>query len=101
MPLHRRLPKRGFHNLFRNEFAVVNLDVLAEAFEAGTVVTPELMRERGLLRGATRPVKVLGAGRSVGRADRPRRQVQRQGRRRRLPPPVARPKRSPPQPAAE
>jgi large subunit ribosomal protein L15 len=62
MPLHRRLPKRGFHNLFRKEFAVVNLDVLAEAFEAGTVITPELMRERGLLRGATRPVKVLGRG---------------------------------------
>jgi len=62
MPLHRRLPKRGFHNLFRKEFAVVNLDVLAGAFEAGTVVTPELMRERGLLRGATRPVKVLGRG---------------------------------------
>jgi large subunit ribosomal protein L15 len=41
---------------------VVNLDVLAEAFEAGTVITPELMRERGLLRGATRPVKVLGRG---------------------------------------
>jgi large subunit ribosomal protein L15 len=62
MPLHRRLPKRGFHNLFRKEFAVVNLDVLAGAFESGTVVTPELMRERGLLRGATRPVKVLGRG---------------------------------------
>jgi large subunit ribosomal protein L15 len=62
MPLHRRIPKRGFHNLFRKEFAVINLDVLAEAFEAGAVVTPELMRERGLLRGATRPVKVLGRG---------------------------------------
>lgn len=63
MPLHRRMPKRGFHNLFRAEFAVVNLDVIAEAFEAGTVVTPELMRERGLLRGnASARVKVLGRG---------------------------------------
>ena len=79
MPLHRRLPKRGFHNLFRKEFAVVNLDVLAEAFEAGSVITPGLMRERGLLRGATRPVKVLGRGDLSSRADRPRRQVQRRG----------------------
>jgi large subunit ribosomal protein L15 len=63
MPLHRRMPKRGFHNPFRIEFAVVNLDVIAEAFEVGTVVTPELMRERGLLRGnATKKVKVLGRG---------------------------------------
>jgi large subunit ribosomal protein L15 len=62
MPLHRRLPKRGFLNPFRKEFAVVNLDLLAEAFEAGTVVTPDLMRERGLLRGRNLPVKVLGRG---------------------------------------
>lgn len=61
MPLHRRLPKRGFHNPFRREFAVVNLDTLS-AFEAGTVVTPELLRERGLLRGGRLPVKVLGRG---------------------------------------
>ncbi len=62
MPLHRRLPKRGFHNPFRTEFAVVNLDTLGQAFEAGTVVTPELLRERGLLRGGKLPVKVLGRG---------------------------------------
>ena len=46
MPLHRRIPKRGFHNPFRVEYAVVNLDALAERFDAGTVVTPELLRER-------------------------------------------------------
>src|SRR3989337_4037315 len=46
MPLHRRIPKRGFHNPFRIEYAVVNLDTLAERFEAGTTVTPELLRER-------------------------------------------------------
>jgi large subunit ribosomal protein L15 len=62
MPLHRRLPKRGFKNPFRKEFALVNLDVLAEQFEAGTSITPELMRERGLLRGAAKEVKVLGRG---------------------------------------
>ncbi|MFN8059679.1 MAG: 50S ribosomal protein L15 [Vicinamibacterales bacterium] len=64
MPLHRRMPKRGFTNLFRVEYAVVNLDVLAEAFEAGTIITPDLMRERGLLRGShgRGKVKVLARG---------------------------------------
>jgi large subunit ribosomal protein L15 len=62
MPLHRRVPKRGFHNPFRVEFAVVNLDTLAEVFDAGSSVTPELLRERGLVRQANAPVKVLGRG---------------------------------------
>lgn len=62
MPLHRRLPKRGFHNPFRVEYAVVNLDAIAEAFEPGVVVTPEMMRARGILRGGKLPVKVLGRG---------------------------------------
>jgi large subunit ribosomal protein L15 len=62
MPLHRRIPKRGFHNLFRTEYAVVNLDTLAERFEAGTTVTPELLRERGLINGTRQPIKVLGRG---------------------------------------
>jgi large subunit ribosomal protein L15 len=62
MPLHRRLPKRGFHNPFRVEYAVVNLDVIAAAFEAGSVVTPAALRERGLLRGKEAPVKVLARG---------------------------------------
>jgi large subunit ribosomal protein L15 len=61
MPLHRRVPKRGFHNPFRTEYAVVNLDTLAERFEAGTTVTPELLRERGLVH-ASGPVKVLARG---------------------------------------
>src|SRR6478752_658063 len=59
MPLHRRVPKRGFHNPFRTEYAVVNLDTLAERFEAGTVVTPELLHERGLITQTRRPIKVL------------------------------------------
>ena len=67
MPLHRRVPKRGFHNPFRVEYEVVNLDTLAARFEAGAVVTPELLRERGLVAGGRRPVKVLGRG-EVGKA---------------------------------
>jgi len=60
MPLHRRVPKRGFHNPFRVEYDVVNLDTLGALFEAGAVVTPELLRERGLV--GKRPVKVLARG---------------------------------------
>src|SRR5579862_8928919 len=67
MPLHRRVPKRGFHNPFRVEYEVVNLDTLALTFDAGTVVTPELLHERGLLSGEKRRVKVLGRG-EVGKA---------------------------------
>ena len=59
MPLHRRIPKRGFHNPFRIEYEVVNLDTLAQLFDAGTVVTPELLREHGLVQSAARPVKLM------------------------------------------
>ena len=62
MPLHRRVPKRGFHNLFRVEYEVVNLDTLAAKFDADTVVTPDLLRERGLVGGGKRPVKILARG---------------------------------------
>lgn len=61
MPLHRRLPKRGFKNPFRVEYAVVNLDDLAAHFAAGAVVTPEALCEAGLVT-ASRPVKVLARG---------------------------------------
>ena len=67
MPLHRRVPKRGFHNPFRVEYEVVNLDTLATKFDAGTIVTPELLRERGLIAGGDRPVKILARG-EVGKA---------------------------------
>src|SRR3982751_3399728 len=67
MPLHRRVPKRGFHNPFRVEYEVVNLDTLAARFEAGAVVTPELLLERGLMSGGGRLVKVLGRG-ELGKA---------------------------------
>jgi large subunit ribosomal protein L15 len=62
MPLHRRIPKRGFHNVFRTEYAVVNLDTLADRFDAGTVITPELLREQGVVRGGKHPIKVLARG---------------------------------------
>jgi large subunit ribosomal protein L15 len=62
MPLHRRVPKRGFHNPFRIEYAVVNLDTIADRFDAGTVVTPDLLREKGLVPGGTARVKVLARG---------------------------------------
>ena len=61
MPLHRRIPKRGFHNPFRTEYVVVNLDAIAERFDADTVVTPELLRERGLVRSGGK-IKVLARG---------------------------------------
>src|SRR5262249_23484756 len=62
MPLHRRVPKRGFHNPFRVEYEVVNLDTLGTVFEAGTVVTPDLLRERGLVPNGSALVKVLARG---------------------------------------
>jgi large subunit ribosomal protein L15 len=62
MPLQRRIPKlKGFTNPNRVEYAVVNVDKLGQAFEAGTEVTPELLRQRGMVR-ASLPVKVLGQG---------------------------------------
>jgi large subunit ribosomal protein L15 len=61
MPLHRRIPKRGFHNPFRIEFEVVNLDTLSERFETGTVITPETLQAAGLVTGNS-PVKVLARG---------------------------------------
>jgi large subunit ribosomal protein L15 len=61
MPLHRRLPKRGFHNPFRVEYAVVNLDDLAARFAAGTVVTPDVLRAKRLVT-TKQPIKVLARG---------------------------------------
>jgi large subunit ribosomal protein L15 len=62
MPLHRRIPKRGFHNRFRKEFAEVNLEKL-EVFEAGTIVTPDVLQKRGLIKNLRDGVKVLAKGR--------------------------------------
>ncbi len=61
MPLHRRVPKRGFHNPFGVSYSVVNLAEL-NVFPAGETVTPELLRAHGFVRRATDPIKVLGDG---------------------------------------
>jgi len=61
MPLSMRLPKRGFKNPFRKVFALVNLSAL-ERFEPGTVVTPELLKEKGVISNLRDGVKVLGGG---------------------------------------
>src|SRR5205809_6182215 len=61
MPLHRRIPKRGFHNPFGVTYSIVNLAEL-NVFPAGETVTPELLRAHGFVRRATDPIKVLGDG---------------------------------------
>jgi large subunit ribosomal protein L15 len=61
MPLHRRIPKRGFHNLFSREFSVVNIESL-NGFGSGDTVTPEILRASGLVRRKTGGVKILGDG---------------------------------------
>jgi large subunit ribosomal protein L15 len=60
-PLYRRLPKRGFTNQFRKEFAIVNLTELNK-FAAGTEVTPEVLLESGIVKNARDGIKILGDG---------------------------------------
>src|SRR3954470_3087115 len=62
MPLHRRLPKRGFTNIFKKVWIEVSLASLDQNFEANEEVTPELLHERGLIKKAKRDVVVLGTG---------------------------------------
>jgi large subunit ribosomal protein L15 len=61
MPLHRRMPKRGFHNLFSVEYSVLNLEEL-NVFPAGETVTPELLRAHGFVRRTRDRIKILGDG---------------------------------------
>ena len=61
MPLQRRLPKRGFKNIFKVYYQVVNVEELQD-FEAGGVVTPERLQARGKIKSLRRPVKILGNG---------------------------------------
>ena len=62
MPLHRRVPKRGFTNArFRKEFAEVNIGRL-DVFEAGTIVTPDVLLKRGIVKRVRDGVKILGKG---------------------------------------
>ena len=61
MPMYRRIPKRGFHNPFRVEYATINVGRL-EIFENGTVVTAETLKEAGLISKVMDGVKILGNG---------------------------------------
>jgi large subunit ribosomal protein L15 len=63
MPLHRRMPKRGFTNVFRKEFNIVSLDRLAELGKEfhGDPITPEVLRKAGVIK-TRHPVKILGDG---------------------------------------
>lgn len=60
-PLYRRLPKRGFTNRFRTEYAIVNLEDLNN-FAAGTEVTPEVLVETGIVKAPKDGIKILGNG---------------------------------------
>jgi len=61
MPLKRRIPKFGFHNIFRKEFAIVNVGSL-NIFEDGAVVDPEVLISKGLIKKAKDGIKILGNG---------------------------------------
>jgi large subunit ribosomal protein L15 len=62
MPLQRRIPKRGFNNIFATEMAIVNVAALDKAYEAGATVTVDSLIEKGLIKKALDGVKVLGHG---------------------------------------
>jgi large subunit ribosomal protein L15 len=61
MPLYRRLPKRGFKNIFRKEYVVVNLADLA-SFAEGTQVDPQLLKDKGIVKKVKDGIKILGEG---------------------------------------
>jgi large subunit ribosomal protein L15 len=61
MPLYRRLPKRGFTQIFRKEYVAVNLEKLAE-FETGAQITPEVLKTAGIIKNIRDGIKILGAG---------------------------------------
>ena len=61
MPLYRRIPKRGFTNIWRTEYTVLNVEDL-NRFEEGTVVTPELIKEAGMAKQVKDGIKILGNG---------------------------------------
>lgn len=61
MPLYRRIPKRGFTNIWRTEYTILNVDDL-NRFEAGTVVTPEVLAQAGLVKQVKDGIKILGEG---------------------------------------
>ena len=62
MPLHRRLPKRGFTNIFKKRWLEISLAALDQHFNAGEEITPEVLHDRGLIKKAKHDVVVLGNG---------------------------------------
>ena len=62
MPLQRRLPKRGFTNIFKKDWIEISLAKIEENFKAGETVTPEILHERGLIKKAKHDLVVLGTG---------------------------------------
>ncbi len=62
MPLHRRIPKRGFTNIFRKEWTTVTVEKLEERFAAGQAVNLQSLKEAGLVKSAGHGIKVLGTG---------------------------------------
>ncbi|MBD3180494.1 MAG: 50S ribosomal protein L15 [Candidatus Latescibacteria bacterium] len=62
MPLQRRIPKRGFTNIFKKHYQIVNIDKLESHFEKGEKVTRETLEQKNMIDNASRPVKVLGRG---------------------------------------
>src|SRR5262245_39429661 len=62
MPLQRRLPKRGFTNIFKKQWLEISLAALDQHFEANEEITPELLHDRGLIKKAKHEVVVLGNG---------------------------------------
>ena len=62
MPLQRRIPKRGFNNIFAKEIAIVNVSAIADLFEDGAVVDIEALKNAGLIKKELDGVKVLGNG---------------------------------------
>lgn len=62
MPLHRRLPKRGFTNIFKKQWLEVSLEALDRNFDADAEVTPEVLHDRGIIKKAKHDIVVLGNG---------------------------------------
>jgi large subunit ribosomal protein L15 len=62
MPLHRRLPKRGFTNIFKKQWIEISLAKLEQSFDSGEEITPEVLHQRGLIKKAKHDLVVLGNG---------------------------------------
>jgi len=61
LPLYQRVPKRGFTNIFKKDYSIVNLNSL-NCFEENSVITPQELQDRGLVKEKQKPIKILGEG---------------------------------------